>query len=295
MRTQRPDTLAASEAHLREVTIAFNAACYAFDLWALSYSMPRLHILPWMALAATCLLLAVHNVACMVANGTTFGSMPVATFSVFPASLAALLSVPHHGLIWYSCLVAGTLSLACVGFFGWWYLRMARACTDRTPMDEDAVLVVLGGSIRCGSPVPTVVSRLDVAAKAWRESPRRTIVVTGGPTEDQGTTEAGSMARWLEDSGAVPTSAILRETEALNTEQNVVLSKALLDREGLGERQLWLVSSDYHLYRATALARKAGIEVHALPAPVPLASRPQQWGREALVIVARRHSLRATP
>ncbi|MBQ9005829.1 MAG: YdcF family protein, partial [Atopobiaceae bacterium] len=203
-------------------------------------------------------------------------------------SIAGLWAFPAGSASWWACAVTGTLALlVCVTFFQW-FNRMVKACGTQESVDEDAAIVVLGGLIVGGRPVPTIVNRLGIAADLWRESPKRVIVVSGGATPDGATTEAQAMAQWLQEKEGIPSSAILLEDAAINTDQNMELSIKLLKEPGLSVRQVCVVSSDYHLYRAITLGRRYAQDVVGVGALVPPTSMLQQWCREVLTILAKR-------
>ena len=61
------------------------------------------------------------------------------------------------------------------------------------------------------------------------------------------------MADWLMENG-VPESRILLEDQADNTRENIAFSKAMLAERGVDvEGCVAVVSSDYHLYRASLM------------------------------------------
>jgi uncharacterized SAM-binding protein YcdF (DUF218 family) len=63
------------------------------------------------------------------------------------------------------------------------------------------------------------------------------------------------------------------ETESHSTRENALKSKVILDQ--LPGRKV-LMSSDYHMFRATRVFRKAGIDI--APRPIPdAAKRMESW------------------
>ena len=64
----------------------------------------------------------------------------------------------------------------------------------------------------------------------------------------------------------VPPEAIVLETEAANTHQNVLYTHDILERAGW--RRILLVSSPYHMRRALLVWRKAAPEIDVIPQPV---------------------------
>lgn len=107
------------------------------------------------------------------------------------------------------------------------------------------------------------------AAMAWQEGGWHEILVAGGgkpvPTSQ-------TIKRLLEVCG-VPESVVQVEIKSENTRENALNLKPML-AELTGRKVL--VTSDYHMYRASRVFRKLGIDV--IPRPIPDAGkRAQSW------------------
>lgn len=137
-----------------------------------------------------------------------------------------------------------------------------------------AAIVVLGGGIYQATyprPFPEVGEagdRVIYGAQLYGQGKAPTIIATGGriPWLNAGTklakSEAEDMGLLLQRLG-VPASAIIEEGKSLNTRQNGVLTKAILDRQNIDE--IILVTSGYHMPRAKKVFEKLGIRVIAAP------------------------------
>lgn len=99
-------------------------------------------------------------------------------------------------------------------------------------------------------------------------------VVSGGQGDDEVRSEAEAMADYLRGRG-VPADRIVREDRSVNTGQNLRYSVALMDRTTPGHRAT-VVTSGFHVYRTTLLARRVGAPVHVVGAPT---SPPTGWPR----------------
>lgn len=279
----RTSTLAATERALRPVVLLVVCACgalLAFQLATLWGSVP----LPaFLACALPALALVVSNVHYQATHALpTVGMIPVAALSLLPCSLGMLSARDMPAFLRGVSLVLVLALLVLLGSLTFWFVRLRRAYRLNPLVSPDAALIVLGGAIREGRPTRTVACRLDVAARYWRESPERLVVVSGGPIPDGSTTEAEAMASYLREQG-VDHEAILLERCACNTHENILLSTRLLKRQGFTS-QLCVVSSDYHLWRALRLAQGLGVELTPIAAPTPRASLLQQWCREVLTV-----------
>ncbi len=69
-------------------------------------------------------------------------------------------------------------------------------------------------------------------------------------------TEAGQMAKWLEEQGIAP-ERIIVENRSISTEENAMFAYRILQQDYPQIRSIALVSSDYHLRRCHLLFRAA--------------------------------------
>jgi uncharacterized SAM-binding protein YcdF (DUF218 family) len=139
------------------------------------------------------------------------------------------------------------------------------------PAAKGDVLIVLSGSsfddVAIGS---SSYLRAVYALMAHRASPYREIIVTGGGT--QSPTSADRMRDFLTFSG-VPREIIRTEGRSTSTRENAIFTADLLDA---GAGRAVLLTSDFHMYRATRAFRKAG--VICIPSPVPdVIKRSYHW------------------
>ena len=130
-------------------------------------------------------------------------------------------------------------------------------------LHADAI-VVLGCRIApSGRPGPAATRRATAAAGAYLGGVASCVVVSGGRRWGA-QIEARAMSGVLRRAG-VPASAIVEELCSLSTHENAVLSAAVLRR--LGARRAAVVTCPWHMRRALADFRAAGVEVFPIPAP----------------------------
>ncbi len=131
-------------------------------------------------------------------------------------------------------------------------------------------IVILGGGLKYREqPRPMVEvteagDRVLYGAKLYHQNRAPLIVASGGRIGWQGEEppESADMVELLTMLG-VPKAAILEEPASLNTYQNALYSKDLLEPQGI--RRILLVTSALHMPRAVAIFAKLGFEV--IPAP----------------------------
>lgn len=135
--------------------------------------------------------------------------------------------------------------------------------------NADAI-VVLGGAIRSQFPprpwidVTEAGDRPIHGAQLYRQGKAPWVILSGGRIEWQGggPPESGDMAKLVELLG-VPADAILQDPTSLNTYENAVNVKKILDQRGL--KRILLVTSATHMPRSIQIFKKLGID--AIPAP----------------------------
>lgn len=141
-------------------------------------------------------------------------------------------------------LAAGTVLFAALEVQ---VLTWARTDWETKPQ----AVVVLGAGVNGTVPSLSLQKRLEAALDYLADKPDVPVVVTGAQGPGEAVSEARCMADWLTHRG-VPGERILLEDLAENTEENIRFSLALLEREGVDiSGPIAVVSSDYHLYRAS--------------------------------------------
>lgn len=149
------------------------------------------------------------------------------------------------------------------------------------PVGEYDAIIVLGAQVKPdGVPSLQLQWRIDAAAKAWKE--RSSIIVVCGA---QGSNEPAPEAHVMRDElirQGVPAEMILTDADSYNTRQNIANAVKLL--EGHEVDHVLVVTSDYHLPRAMAIAEDAGLDASGMGAPTKLGLRfwVKNHGREGL-------------
>ena len=147
------------------------------------------------------------------------------------------------------------------------------------PAPENATVIVLGASVRQGSPSQMLADRLDAAARYLDANPQSVCIVSGGQGEDEPETEAAVMRRYLLDKG-IDDSRLYLEDRSTNTYENIANSRKIIEEEGLNTTVV-IATQEFHQYRGQTFARKAGFrDVGPLTCRSPLHLLPSYWIRE---------------
>jgi uncharacterized SAM-binding protein YcdF (DUF218 family) len=147
-------------------------------------------------------------------------------------------------------------------------------------LPEADAIILLGGSTRVPTPPRHTVEiteagdRVLYAAHLFKAGKAPLIIATGGRITwlKNAPPEADSMKNLLIEIG-VPASAIIEETQALNTYQNALYTKEILEQWGI--KKSLLVTSASHMPRSLRVFQKQEIEV--IPAPTDFLVTKVDW------------------
>ena len=134
------------------------------------------------------------------------------------------------------------------------------------PSEDVEYMVVLGAKVNADGPSVSLWDRICGAYEYLEEHPDVIAVVSGGQGTDEPITEAECMYRELVSLGIDP-KRILREDEATSTWENFKFSLDLIEEKtGTRPSRLGVLSSEYHLFRASLFAKACNVEFVGIPA-----------------------------
>jgi uncharacterized SAM-binding protein YcdF (DUF218 family) len=199
---------------------------------------------------------------------------------IYPLGLACVLLVMALALLWRQPRLSAlsivlALALLLVGGNGWIANQLTRSLEwqnlPAANLPTAEAIVVLGGATRPQIyPRPAVDvmeegDRMIYGAQLYRQGKAPIVILSGGRTLDlQGvsSSEAEDMAALMVNLG-VPKSAILKDATSLNTHENAVNVKKILQERGI--QRILLVTSALHMPRSLRIFQKQGIEAIAAP------------------------------
>lgn len=139
------------------------------------------------------------------------------------------------------------------------------------PAQQDSdVIIVLGAQVKAdGTPSVALERRLTVALEAYRADAQM-VICCGAQGGDEPAAEGDVMRAWLMARG-VSGEDVVAETASFNTRENLDNARAIMEENRLS--QALIVTSDYHVPRALALCRQAGISATGKGSP----SKPEYF------------------
>ncbi len=135
-----------------------------------------------------------------------------------------------------------------------------------SPREHTDYLLVLGAKVRVTGPSASLWDRIYAAADYMKAHPDVIAIVSGGQGPDEPMTEAEAMFTELTNLGIEP-QRIWIEDQATSTWENMNFTLDLIE-ENTGSRpeKLGVLSSEYHLFRASLFAEACGVDFVGVPA-----------------------------
>lgn len=140
-------------------------------------------------------------------------------------------------------------------------------------------VIILGTSTCAGLPGKELEKRLKAAKQVYSSSQDTIFIVSGGCTSGDSVSEAYVMREYLINA-EIDKSLIYADDTSVNTLQNIEHSIEIMPDN---VSRVYILSSWYHLYRVSIIARRLGIRY--TPISVPVCISIQELGREIINIL----------
>ena len=164
----------------------------------------------------------------------------------------------------------------------YWLDHEMNAALKNEANGSNEYVVVLGAKVKPGGiPSQSLKNRLDAAVDYLQKYPTVKAIVTGGQGADEDRTEASVMADYLIKHG-IAEDRVLLEDQSTTTYENLLFAKELMPEN---TESITIISNDFHLKRATILARKLGLKADVVAAPTPKVVNTKSRIRERLAII----------
>ncbi len=121
---------------------------------------------------------------------------------------------------------------------------------------EADYIIVLGSGIIGKKVTPLLAARIEKGIRLLQYNPKAMMIMSGGQGVGEDIPESEAMAAYAIDKG-VDAERILLEQKSVSTEQNLLFSRNLIEKE---TPKIIIVTTAYHVFRALILARKQGMK-----------------------------------
>ncbi|MET8512062.1 ElyC/SanA/YdcF family protein [Streptomyces sp. NPDC005077] len=155
--------------------------------------------------------------------------------------------------------VQGVMAACVLGLAPATWMYSVADARVRTTADAPAqqVAVVFGAGLWDGKPSPYLANRLNTAAELYRDGKVKVVLVTGDNSREE-YDEPDAMRAYLVAHG-VPDKRIVSDFAGFDTWDSCVRAKKIF-----GVDRAVLVSQGFHIRRAIALCRAAGIDAYGV-------------------------------
>lgn len=155
--------------------------------------------------------------------------------------------------------IAGVFALSVAA-----YLPFVISDARKKNRDKCDYLLILGGNvIGADTPSPQLLERMKAAAVYLKENPETVAVPCGGCfREGQKKSEAQIIAEYLIEQG-IEESRIVLEDKSTTTYENFEFGTKIIENhsgKALDEVRVAFLSSDYHIHRASIIAKRCGVK-----------------------------------
>ena len=141
------------------------------------------------------------------------------------------------------------------------------------PKEQVDYVVVLGAKVNADGPSVSLWDRICAAYEYAEDHPDTILILSGGQGTDEPITEAECMFRELFWMGIDP-DRLWSEGQATSTWENLHFSLDLIEaKTGQRPTKIGVLSSEYHLFRASLFAKACDVEFVGIPA------RTSRWGQ----------------
>ena len=163
-----------------------------------------------------------------------------------------------------------TVSVTAVLVLGFCVCAVTEALIVRAsfgdPQEQVDYVVVLGAKVRDDGPSVSLWDRIYAARDYLEAHPHTVAVLSGGKGKDEPISEAQCMFTELLALGIEP-GRLWQEDKAESTWENICFSLDLIQKEtGTRPQKIGVLSSEYHLFRASLFAKKNQVEFVGIPA-----------------------------
>jgi len=153
---------------------------------------------------------------------------------------------------------------------------------QNAPQTKTDYVIVLGCQVVGIYPSVPLIRRVNAAENYLKDHEDVKVIVSGGQGPGEAITEAEAMRKLLTDRG-MDKERILTENRSSNTKENLMFSDELYN---LKEKNIVIVTTDYHMFRSLAIAKKLGLKnVSALPSRSQRSALPVYLFREYFAVM----------
>lgn len=149
--------------------------------------------------------------------------------------------------------------------------------------ENQSTVIVLGCAVYGETPSKMLSSRINAAYNYMVENPQSSAILSGGRGKGEDISEAQCMFNELTEKG-IAASRLYIEDKSTNTNENIAFSEKIIEDNSLS-REVAISTSDYHLKRATMIAKKKGLNAKRISAASQWTILPVFYVRDTFGVI----------
>lgn len=194
--------------------------------------------------------------------GNIFGMMTgilLLLSGIFCENIKTLCETKSYRIIFFA------LGISAIIFYTAFFITLLKIIIcEKCAKPKGKTVTVLGCRVKGTVPTRALMSRCKAAYDYLIKNNNSVAVLSGGKGADEDISEAECMYRILTEKGIDKTRLYI-EDASTSTEENLEFSSVVIDKNNLS-KEIIICTSEYHIYRALMIAKKAGINATGLPA-----------------------------
>lgn len=180
-------------------------------------------------------------------------------------------------------LLSIVFGVAIIGFSCFFAALGSTFAYSYTNADTQDTIIVLGCAVNRNKASLMLNQRINAAYKYLSENENSVAVLSGGQGPGEDISEAQCMYEVLTEKG-IDGSRLYLEDKSTNTLENITFSKELIEKNNLSDN-IAICSADFHLKRATMVAKKQGITAKHIASRTSLFLAPTYYVRDACGVI----------
>lgn len=194
--------------------------------------------------------------------GNIFGMMTgilLLLSGIFCENIKTLCETKSYRIIFFA------LGISAIIFYTAFFITLLKIIIcEKYAKPKGKTVTILGCRVKGTVPTRALMSRCKAAYDYLTENKYSVAVLSGGKGPDEDISEAECMYRILTEKGIDKTRLYI-ENASTSTEENLKFSSVVIEKNNLS-KEIIICTSEYHIYRALMIAKKAGINATGLPA-----------------------------
>lgn len=192
--------------------------------------------------------------------GNIFGILLGLLFIVTGTAFDVIVELCENTVIKILFIIAFILFIIFLILFIITLSKIVSHCSGNATNEK--IIIILGCRVKGTKPTRALISRCKAGYEHLTKNIDSVAILSGGQGADEEISEAQCMKNILVSMG-IDESRLIIEDKSTSTRENLLFSKRIIQDFGYSGK-IAVATNEYHLYRATLIARQCGLKVSRL-------------------------------